>query len=329
MLAPKSRTAYCNRLSRLLVAAVGGWYGLPSLHAQEVVEIDLRVGRVVVEDSTRAISTSHVTMDPVRGVLYLEDFGEPNVIIAFSFHTGEHLRTIAVPRGEEPNELPERPSGMAAVSDGGLFVAGVNRVLEFDPLGEVVGHWQPRTMSRRTVCEFGGEPAIPAMMGVVRRGGDGTDEFLGPRVLSVLDVQRMSRTESNSLGDKVWDAKIACGAEFAYVVSPNDLDQPDSVFAYGLDGGSESRFTAPVGPEHPRQFCDRTMTEHGRVVPLPCLAWHHRLSPSLDGNGNLVLLGKDEYFDGVIMDPKTQCYALLRSEPPGAAPLSRTVDCLG
>ena len=300
----------------LLGVACGFRYGSSSLHAQEVVEIDFLEERVVLEDSTRAMSHTRMAVDPVRGVLYVEDREEPRGVISFSLHTGEHLLTIAVPEGEGPNELPKSASGMVAIPGGGLFVADVGRVLEFDLLGRAVSHWQPRaTVARTTVCVLGNEPAIPAMRGVIRRGTDGTDDFLGPEVLDVTAARSISRAEYGALVDRVWYSKMACDAEVAYVVSPNEVDKPDSVIAYGLDGASERRFAAPVGPEHPDKRCELTVTMNGRTQNLPCPAWHHQLTPSLDEAGNLILLGKDDAFAGVIMNPETQCYALLRPEP--------------
>ena len=300
----------------VLFAVAGGLCYGSSLRAQEVVEIDFWERRIVLEDSTRAMSHIRLDLDPVRGVLYVEDREEPHGVMSFSLHTGEHLLTIAVPEGEGPYELPMGSSSMVAVPGGGLFVAGINRVLEFDLLGEAVSHWQPRgALSRKTVCVLNNEPAIPAMRGVIRRKTDGTDEYLGPRILNAATVRSIPRTEYRALADKIWYSRMACNAEVAYVVSPNEVDEPDSVFAYGLDGASEKRFAAPVGPEHPRKRCELTETIYGRTRHLPCPAWHHKLTPSLDEAGNLILLGKDEGFAGVIMNPETQCYALLRPEP--------------
>lgn len=49
------------------------------------------------------------------------------------------------------------------------------------------------------------------------------------------------------------------------------------------------------------------------VLPeRPCPTWNERLYPSLDGGGNIVLMGYDAEIAGAVVNPETGCYAVLR-----------------
>ena len=56
---------------------------------------------------------------------------------------------------------------------------------------------------------------------------------------------------------------------------------------------------------------------NGVVLPdRPCPTWNQRLHPSLDGRGNIVLMGYHRAIAGAIVDPETGCYAVLRKSTP-------------
>ena len=49
------------------------------------------------------------------------------------------------------------------------------------------------------------------------------------------------------------------------------------------------------------------------VLPeRPCPTWNEQLYPSLDGRGNIVLMGYDSEIAGAVVNPETGCYAVLR-----------------
>ena len=55
----------------------------------------------------------------------------------------------------------------------------------------------------------------------------------------------------------------------------------------------------------------------GSLLPdRPCPTWNQRLYPSLDGRGNIVLMGYHRAIAGAIVDPETGCYAVLRKSTP-------------
>ncbi len=67
---------------------------------------------------------------------------------------------------------------------GRLYVSGLLRVIEFDSTGVPVSSWTPRAPTSKLVCNLGGQPAIPAQYGVIRRGPGGADEGIGPNVVN-------------------------------------------------------------------------------------------------------------------------------------------------
>ena len=96
-------------------------------------------------------------------------------MMSFSLLTGERLNVVRYSKGGGPNELPQNKAGFALAPGGHLFVADPSKVLELDPLGEVVSYWLPRAPMRLGICSFGGEPAVPTVGGVVRRSAGGPD----------------------------------------------------------------------------------------------------------------------------------------------------------
>ena len=299
----------------LLASAIGWWHDLPDLNAQEMVGIDLAAGRVVLEDTDRAISTEYAIIDPAGGILYVWDREVPEGVMGFSLHTGEHVRTIAAPQGEGPEELPQGMFKFASAPDGGLYVAGLDRLLEFDALGEVVNHWRPQAPQSKALCAFGNVPAVPTWRGVVRRGLDGADESIGPHALRGRALPASTREEAHDMSDRIFRARIACTQEAAYVVMSND-EGPDSVYVYDAEGAKETRFAVPKGPSHLlSRFCTVNSQIRGRE---PCPEWHRGVSPSVDeARDDLVLLNggplvAPDGVVGVVVDPETKCHAFVR-----------------
>ena len=62
---------------------------------------------------------------------------------------------------------------------------------------------------------------------------------------------------------------------------------------------------------------------HTEVLEMSCTNWARELKPTLDSQGNLVLLGRDQEVPGAIADPETGCYAVVRKPDP-----SRVYDAL-
>ena len=306
-----------------ILAAVAMALGATAAGAQQVLEIDTEAGRVIIDDEWRAIRTiGDMPLDRTRAILYANDDEEPEGVMAFSLATGEWIRTIPTPEGDGPNEFTRGVAGMTLGPDGRLYVAGYVRVLEFGPLGRVAGYWRPRVQVVWDVCEFDGQPAIVASSGVIRRRADGTDEGIGRDIVD----RRATATEETETGHirRTWGRgpRIACTDDAAYVVTGN-TEGSDSVFVYRRDGGMD-RLSVPT------EFTDRgddckVKASWGvmGVREFSCTNWARELKPTLDGQGNLVLLGRDQEVPGAIIDPETGCYALLRKPEP-----SRDYDAL-
>ena len=112
---------------------IAGLVVAPGAGAQQILEIDYSVGRTIIQDEWRAMRHHNLGADWNRNLLYVHDNEEPDGIMVFSLETGEWVRTISTPRGEGPLEIP--PLGttwMSLAGDGGLYVAGFQRVLMFD-----------------------------------------------------------------------------------------------------------------------------------------------------------------------------------------------------
>ncbi len=269
--------------------------------AQQVVEIDTLAGRTIIDSELRSLSTSVMAVDWQRDVIHLDDDETPDGVMAFSLETGEPLRTIHTPKGEGPFEFSYGRQGVSLSPRGGLYVSGSLRVVEYDMGGSPVWTWTPlRIHPSGQVCTFGGLAAVPASGGVVRRLPDGTNENIGPVRESPFDLA-LNR------------ARIACTEDRAYVVKVYETG-PDSVFTYGLDG-VETPFPLPEEGDR-GEDCRRTGSVLGGMpgtVEEGCAVWSRKLDPSFDDRGNLVLFGTSGLdFHGVVVNPSTGCYALVR-----------------
>ncbi len=279
-------------------AAIIAAAGCGSLAAQLVVEIDPVAGRDVIDDDYRAISIVHrdVAVDHDRSILYVRDAEEPNGVMAFSMVTGRWIRTYPAPTGDGPRELGDGIVSLAAKADGGLYVSGWLRVLQYDAAARFVSSWQPRAPPRRAICDLDGEPAIPTVGGVVRRGPAGEDESVGAAAQTEYEIRAPTIEEGVAEAQRLSSARLSCTERTAYVVLSYEIG-PDSVFVYTRDGRT-GRLDLPT------DFVEG---------PSP---WNRRLAPSDDGRGNVVLAGRDAEVPGAIIDPESGCYAVLRHGQP-------------
>ena len=253
-----------------------------------------------------------LAVDHERGILYVNDAEEPEGIMAFSLATGERIRVLMAREGDGPHEFSQGHTGMTMGPGGRLYVSGLLRVVEFDSAGAAVSSWTPVAPTSRSVCNLGGQPAIPAQYGVIRRGPDGTDEGIGPNVVNSHVLMAQSRDEATAISDLLWGARIACTDAAAYVAM-NYAEGPDTVFVYNRNGG-EGRLPVPTEfTENLPECTVRSRLSNGVTLPdRPCPTWNQRLYPSLDGRGNIVLLGSHREIAGAVVDPDTGCYAVLR-----------------
>ena len=319
-------------LATLLTPALGT--------AQQILEIDYSVGRTIIHDEWRAMRYHDLAVDWERNLLYVHDSEEPDGIMVFSLETGEWVRTISTPRGGGPLELPQGKGLMALADDGGLYVAGYQRVLMFDPSHEQVNSWTPLApVTRPAVCDMDGRPAIPVPNGVLRHETEaiGPDAVVGRSMDDVLsgslgevssEEEALARAQA-AMARAVMSgqARIVCTEDQAFVVrSYNDIgsllgglqlpgdgtvvtreitgDGPDSVFVYHRSGEVE-RVAVPT------EFTE----EWGcRIGGRQCPPWSHDLHPSLDDRGNLVLFSDDIRIGGAIIDPDTGCYAIVQKD---------------
>ena len=291
--------------------AIAATLGLPSADAQQVLEIDTAAGRVIIDDEWRAIRTiGDMPLDRTRAILYANDDEEPEAVMAFSLETGEWIRTVPTPTGGGPRELERGMSGMTLGRDGRLYVAGYVRVLEFDPLGQYVNNWRPRAEVVMDVCEFDGQPAIVASSGVIRRGPDGTDESFGSSIVDRRATTTRETPTGYSRTTSGYSPRIACTDDTAYVVTTN-AESSDSVFVYHRNG-EMATLAVPTEFTDPGDDCKVKRSFGATVLEFPCTNWARERRPTLDGQGNLLLLGRHEEVPGAIIDPETGCYAVVR-----------------
>ena len=293
----------------LLVVAAA--VGAPAANAQQVLEIDTAAGRVIIDDEWRAIKTLQaMVLDRDRAIIYVNDAEEPEGVMAFSLNTGEWIRTIRTPTGDGPFELSRGKRSMALAGDGGLYVSGYVRVLEFDSLGVPVSNWTPRGEVPTEVCGFDGQPAIPAGVGLIRRGPNGEDEDIGPR-----DGDGAVAATSDSR----YRPRITCREDTVYILLSN-AQGPDSMIAYRRNGETV-RLAVPAEVAEGWEGCRVPVTVLPGVpdLELPCSNITRQLDLSLDGHGDVVLLGHNAVIPGAVIDPETGCYAVLRKPAPSFA----------
>ena len=296
----------------LLAAAASA----PTATAQQILEVDLSAGRTIIDDQWRSMGSIILAVDHDRGILYVNDAEEPEGIMAFSLATGERIRVLPAREGDGPHEFSQGHTGMTMGPAGRLYVSGLLRVIEFDSTGVPVSSWTPRAPTSKLVCNFGGQPAIPAQNGVIRRGPGGADEGIGPNVVNSHVLMARDREESSAISDRIWSARIACTDDAAYVATEYP-ESPDSVFVYHRSG-EETRLPVPTEFTENLPECTlQSRLSNGVVLPdRPCPTWNQRLHPSLDGRGNIVLMGYHRAIAGAIVDPETGCYAVLRKSTP-------------
>ncbi|MCY4573639.1 MAG: hypothetical protein OXF01_12650 [Gemmatimonadetes bacterium] len=305
--------------------------GAPRALAQQVLEVDYDTERVVIDDPFyRSFALDMLAIDHARGILYVEDREEPEGVMSFSLLTGERLNVVRYAKGGGPNELPQNKAGFALAPGGNLFVADPSKVLELDPLGEVVSYWLPRAPTRLGICSFGGEPAVPTVGGVVRRNPDGPDLGIGSNALVGESVSANSFEEGRAIAVRTWRARVACNEEAAFVVESFE-DEADSVYVYYLDGREDGRLAIPaVSTRRWGISCGLTIAGVRIRRGGRCPEWNEMLRPSLDENGNLVLVstrGLRLPMTGVIVDPESGCHALLRHRPqPGSDVVATYAD---
>lgn len=306
-----------KKLATLTLPWVAGLVVLPalSIDGQQVLEIDFTTGRAIIDDEWRSMGSHLMAVDWSRNILYVDDDEEPDGIMAFSLETGDWLRTVPTPRGDGPREFPRTRTGMDVAPNGGLYISGYLRMIEFDSQGVPIDSWAPRIPTSTTVCNFGSAPAVPTQGGVVRRTADGTEEGIGPIRAQGRLIDAETPEETIAISLRLINARIACTEDRAYVVLsyPNG---PDSVFVYDRSGKA-TRLAIPVGEIEGQPECRSggVQTETGRVIQPagPCSPWSHKAYPSFDDHENVILLSIDSRIHGAIIDPDTGCHALIRA----------------
>ena len=286
-----------------------------SVGAQEIVEIDLEAGRTIIDDEYRSLYGGRVAVDWNRGLLYGDDREEPDGFMVFSLKTGEWIRTVFAPTGDGPAELSNGKTGLALAPNGGLYVSGYLRVLEFDSLGTRINTWTPVRPPTTGVCDFDGEPAVPTHGGVVRRGPEYQDQNIGP-VATARGRSAITgpREEAIATGLALMsDTRIACSEDAAYVFTAID-NEPGTLTVYQRDG-TVSKLTIPSEDAKEGGCSIREIRNGQQVIQRggSCQHWSRRAQVSFDGHGNLVLLGAGALTHGAIINPETGCYALIRT----------------
>ena len=274
------------------------------VHAQEVVKIDTESGRTIIDDEWRSMYRGLAAVDWDRKLLYVSDREEPDGIMVFSLETGEHVRTISTPRGDGPQELKDGRQGIAIKPDGGTYISGYLRVLEFDPAGNYLANWSPVRMPSQRVCDFGGAPAVATQGGVLRRGPNGEDQVLGSVGEGGEYIRATTVAEGIRIGTMLLaETHIVCTDDAAYVVAAQE-EGPATVTIYRLDGSVDS-LEVPVEGASSRPCT---------IAGEPCPHWSRRARVSLDDHDNLVILGADSRTHGSIINPETGCYALIHAD---------------
>ena len=322
-----------RELTFLLTA---GLVAAPSAGAQQILEIDYSVGRTIIHDEWRAMRHHDLAADWDRNLLYVHDNEEPDGIMVFSLETGEWVRTISTPRGGGPFELPQGKGSVAFADDGGLYVAGYQRVLMFDSSHDLVNAWTPGApVVQPAVCDLGGKPAVAVPNGVLRH----ETEAIGPNAVVGRSINEMVSDSLGEVGSEAEAraraqaalarvasssrARIVCTEDRAFVVR-RYLDV-EAVLGNLAGPGARAEVTG-AGPDS--VFVYHRSGEVGRVaIPTEftedwgcqiggrrCPPWSHGVHPSLDDQGNLVLFSADFRTAGAIIDPETGCYAIVQKD---------------
>lgn len=266
-----------------VVIAVSAPWAVPAV-AQQILEADPEAGRVLIDGPFRAISPTPwmVGISEDTRTLYLHDWEEPEGVMAFSFDTGEWVRTVPIRRGDGPSELRWITS-ITPASDGGMYVSGAERVLEFDSVGGLERDWSVHDLTGRNVCEMDGRPAVISEAGhLVRRGANGEDEVIGEWTLGTTLRAAYLRT------------LLACSDGTAYVMTVPESG-PIGSFSVLRQGRPVGELETALFLEKPEDWRRSGFLTYG------------------DSRGNIVVVTPDNQAWGAVIDPRTGCYAVLRN----------------
>lgn len=286
-----------TRSAVLVVVAAVATSGATRALGQQILETDHEAGRTVIDGPFRAISLPPylVGIGHSEKAVYVLDLEEPEGVMAFSLVTGDLLRTVGIRKGDGPAELRWITS-ITPASDGGMYVSGFQRVLEFDSDGTLESSWTIHDPTGRNVCELDGGPAVIGEAGnLVRRGADGTHEVVGEWSLRPLYENRPNENQLAAYRrnrSAYYRTALTCTRSAGFV-----LVVPESGRVGSL---SVVRRAGPIDQmELPTEFLDER-------------DWH-RAFPSLDGQGNIVLISEDNLTWGAVINPDSGCYAILRN----------------
>ncbi len=263
----------------------------PSLAGQQRFAVDHEAGREVVNDWTRAFLSHVFEVDHARGVVYVAEVGEPELVVGFSLADGTVVGRYGRGPGDGPGEMRQMVQDVAA-ADGGLFVTDGSRVHYWSADGDSVWTWRPASAFAAGLCAIGDDPVLPLSGGALRgREGArlGSD---GRQVGSVSDRVSLRSAEAACIGNTAYfaveDALIghSTDGESVNVPVPREVS----------DGIADWRASRPDGGRYASSY--RSLSHDGRGRLVLTLPSHMRLG-----------------FSAAIIDPATGCYDLVLDEP--------------
>ena len=168
--------------------------------------------------------------------------------------------------------------------------------------GEMLG---PRIYSTGDVI-YGTESNFPVVYENIRgldAARDVVKRFKAYNPAMLKEYMQLRRDE------RQW-VKQAAREEGIRLTSEGGADS-DSVLVYN-PSGEMARLAVPTEFTDRGASCKVKLNVGTVVGETSCTNWARELRPTLDGQGNLVLLSRDQEVPGTIVDPETGCYAIVR-----------------
>ena len=271
-----------------------------ALEAQLRFEVDHSSGREIVNDESYGLREI-ASVDPVRGLIYAVDAGDPLVVTVFAIADGSVVAKLGGSEGDGPGEL----NYMVAIdaTDQGVLATDHTRVNHWSLDGTLVAVWRPLVPGVHDVCAMRNSIAVPLPGdGVLLRTETGDELTVGEgRVGGNLMVDDLS--EVNDAVARYTKTKITCVGDHAYVLSGHRL------FGYSVTGARREVVLPDELVETGRR---RVESARRGAIISPYRELLH------DDHGRLVVTMWRSKLAAAVVDPQTECYSIVEDPRPSS-----------
>ena len=287
----------CRRVGVVLAMAANATEGA----TQQVLMVDMNAGRRLAGGAEYSFGLA-VAVDYGRRLVLVNEASDPLAVIAYSLDDGSVQDVFGGGRaGDGPGELKQVYA--TAAGPHGVLVSGPGRVIHWSWSDTLLHQWTPAAPRTEALCVWNGRATVAAQQGVVYRGDGGESVAVGGEASRRLQSEE-NWTSFMAALNAYSATLLACDGKSAYV-----LDGYRHVLtAYGMDATSRAVALPAAAVDLARKIMAR------EIGPDTFTPGYNNLFLSDDGQIVIQTAGLFETA-GVVIDPETECYALLQHEP--------------